>query len=82
MTEYQPLSCLAKTLSITLGPINTILTKYLMMKKLKVRWVARMFTEKKVDVSREHESLYPEDRLTFMQRIVMQDETWIHHLHS
>ena len=70
---------LVKTLGISFGSIQTILSEVLYMKKLSARWVPRMLTEDqkktRVNMSRKLLSLYQQDTEGFLARIITQDET-------
>ena len=56
------------------------------MFKVSARWVPRMLTEdqkrNRLDISRYLLSRYEDDPKEFMDRVVTQDETWVHHFDS
>ena len=53
------------------------------MPKVSARWVPRMLTDDqertRVDISRYLLSRYEDDPGDFIERVVTQDETWVHH---
>ena len=63
--------------------VQTILTDILSMPKVSARWVPRMLTEDqtrfRLDISRYLLSRYEDDPGDFIDRVVTQDETWVHH---
>ncbi len=74
---------IAETLGFSIGSVHTILKKKLHMKKLSARWVLRMLTpymkQKRLYNSRVLLQRLQEDRVKYFDRIVTQDETWVHH---
>ena len=53
------------------------------MSKVSTRWVLRMLTDDqkrtRLDISSYLLSRYEDDPCDFIERVVTQDETWIHH---
>ena len=53
------------------------------MSKVSARWVPRMLTDdqkrSRLDISRRLLSRYEDDTGDFIDRVVTQDETWVHH---
>ena len=62
--------------------VQTILTDILGMSKVSARWVPRMLTDDQkrspLDISRYLLSRYEDDPGDFIDRVVTQDETWVH----
>ena len=59
--------------------VQSILTGILGMSKVFARWVQRMLTETRFDISRYLLSCYEDDHGDFIKRVVTQDKTWVHH---
>lgn len=74
---------IAETLGISCGSVETILHEKLGMSKVCARWVPRMLTSvqraDRVAISKELLALYEMNPAEFCARIVIGDETWIHH---
>ena len=74
---------IASEVGISFGAVQSILTDILGMSKVSARWVPRMLTEdqkrSRLDISRYLLSRYEDDPEEFMDRVVTQDETWVHH---
>jgi len=73
---------IAETTSINCSTVQWIVSEDLGMRKVSARWVSRMLTEEQkkvhVDVCADLSRLQAEPQ-TFLDRIVTQDETWVHH---
>ena len=71
---------------IRFGAVQTILTDILGMSKVSARWVPRMLTDdqkrSRLDISRYLLSRYEDDPGDFIDRVVTQDGTWVHHFDS
>jgi len=74
---------IAETTGINSSTVHRIISEDLRMKKVSARWVPRMLTEEqkkmRVDVCTDLFSRLQAEPQTFLDRIVTQDETWIHH---
>ena len=74
---------IASKVDISFGAVQTILTDILGMSKLSARWIPRMLTDdqkrSRLDISRYLQSRYEENPGDFIDRVVTQDETWVHH---
>ena len=74
---------IASEVGISFGAVQTILTDILVMSKVSARWVPRMLTDdqkrSRVDISRNLLSRYEDDPGDFIDQVVTQDETWVHH---
>ena len=74
---------IATKAGISFGAVQSILTDILGMFKVSARWVPRMLTEdqkrNRLDISRYLLSRYEDDPEEFMDRVVTQYETWVHH---
>ena len=70
-------------MGISFGVVQTILTDILGVSKLSARWVPRMLTDdqnrSRLDISRFLLSRYEDDPDDFINQVVTQDETWVHH---
>ena len=77
------LRSIASEVGISLGAVQKILTDFLGMFKVSARWVLRMLTDdlkrSRLDISRYLLSRYEDDPGDFIDRVVTQDETWVHH---
>ena len=71
------LRSIAIKVSISFGAVQTILTDILGMSKVSARWVPRMLTDDQI--SRYLLSRYEDDPSDFINRVVNQDGTWVHH---
>uniref|UniRef100_UPI00358E57AE histone-lysine N-methyltransferase SETMAR-like n=1 Tax=Myxine glutinosa TaxID=7769 RepID=UPI00358E57AE len=73
----------AETLGVSFGSVQSILTDKLGMAKVSARWVPRMpivdQERARLDISRELLDRFHADPDDFLQRIVRQDKTWVHH---
>jgi len=71
----------AKTIGVSYGSAETILTDALRMNKVSARWVPRMLTsehkQNRVHISEELLERYRHDPAKFISQLVTQDETWI-----
>ena len=74
---------IASEVYISFGAVQSILTDILGMSKVSARWVLRMLTDDQkktqLDISRCLLSCYEDDPCDFIERVVTQDETWVHH---
>ena len=63
--------------------VQSILSDILGMSKVLARWVPQMFTNDqkstRLDISRYLLSRYGDDLCDFIERVVTQNETWVHH---
>lgn len=77
---------IADFLGISLVSVNNILHDVLCIKKIAARWVPRLLTEENRSVRfamRKHMlALHKPDPEKFLQRLVMGDESWVHHYES
>ena len=73
------LRSIASEVGISFGAVQSILG---CMSKVKARWVPRMLTDDQIrtrlDSSRYLLSLYEDDPVDFIERVVTHDETWVH----
>lgn len=73
----------SESLGIAIGTVHNIITEDLGMNKVSARWVPRMLTEhqkrNRKMVCRDLLKRFNDDQGTFIDRIVTQDETWVHH---
>lgn len=76
------LRSIAEEVGISYGSVQAILTDVYGMSKVSARWVPRQLTDDqkraRLDISRYLLSRY-DDEPDFIDRIVTQDETWVHH---
>ena len=74
---------IAETTSINCSTVDRIVSEDLGMRKVSARWVPRMLTEEqkkvRVDVCTDLLSRLQAEPQTFLDRIVTQDETLVHH---
>ena len=74
---------IASEVDMSFGAVQTILTDILGMSKVSERWVPKMLTDdqkrSRLDISRYLLSRYEDDPGDFIDRVVTQDETWVHH---
>ena len=72
-----------KMTKISKGSVYTIINKELSLSKLSARWVPRMLTNElkgsRMDISERNLEEMRKDKSKFFDRIVTQDETWVHH---
>ena len=77
------LPSIASEVGISFGAVQSILTEILGMSKVSARWVPRMLNNDqkrtRLSISRYLLSHYVDDPGDFIQRVVTQDETWVHH---
>ena len=77
------LQSIASEVGISFGAVQSILIDILGMSKVSARWVPRMLIDKQkkasIDISRYLLSRYKDDPGDFIERVVSQDETWVHH---
>ena len=77
------LRSIASEVGLSFGAVQTILTDILGMPKVSARWVPRIMTDEqkrpRLDISRYLLSRYEDDPGDFIDRVVTQDETWVHH---
>ena len=70
-------------MGISFGAVQSILTEILGMPKVLARWVQGMLTDDQkraqLYISRYLLSRYEDDLGNFIQQVVTQDETWVHH---
>ena len=73
---------IASEMSTGFSAVQSILTDILGMSEVSSRWVPRMLTEnqKRSRLYISRYSRYGDDREEFMDRVVTQDETWVHQL--
>ena len=54
------------------------------MSNVSARWVQRMLTNDQemtqLDISKDLQSCYEDDPSDFIEQVVIQDETWVHHI--
>ena len=74
---------LASEVGICFGAVQNNLTDIKDMSKVSARWVPRILTDgqkrSRLDISRYLLSRYEDDPGDFIDRVVTQDETWVHH---
>ena len=74
---------IASKVGISIGVVRLILTDILGMSKISARWVPRMLKEdqnrSRLDISRYLLSCYEDHSEEFMDQVVAQDETCVHH---
>ena len=74
---------IASEVGISFGAVQSILTDILGMPKVSARWVPKLLTEhqkgSRLDISRYFLSRYENDPEEFIDQVVTQDETWVHH---
>ena len=74
---------ISHAVGISFGSVQFILSNILRMSKLSARWVPRMLTidqkRSRLNISEELLARFNKSPDHFMQRIVTQDETWVHH---
>ena len=74
---------IASESGISFWAVQSILTDILGMSKVSAKWVPRMLTEdqkrSRIDISRYLLSLYEDDPEEFMDLVMTQDETSVHH---
>ena len=74
---------IASELGLSFGAVHSILTDILGMSEVSARWVPRMLTEdqerSKLNISKSLFFRYEDDPEDFMDRVVTQDNTWVHH---
>ena len=74
---------IGRTLGLSYGTVQRIIHDDLKLKKLSARWVPRMLTKaqkkRRVEVSQQLLDRYNEDPDDFINRLLTQDETWVHH---
>ena len=77
------LRSIASEVGISFGAVQTILTDILGMSNVSATWVPRMLTDDQkrslLDISRYLLSRYDDDPGVFIDRVVTQDETCVHH---
>ena len=77
------LRSIASEMGISFGTVQLIITNILGMSKVLVRWVPKMLTndQKRTQlyISRYLLSHYEDDPGNFIERVVTQDEEWVHH---
>ena len=77
------LRSIARVVGISFWTVQSILTDILGMSKVSARWVPRMLTDDQkmtlLDIFRYFLSCYEDDPGNFIERVVTQDETWVHH---
>ena len=74
------LRSIASELGISFGTVQSILTNILCMSKVSARWVPRMVTYDQKRTRYMHLlSRYEDDPGDFIEQVVTQDETWVHH---
>ena len=73
----------ASEVGIRFVAVQKILTDILGMSKVSARWVPGMLTDdqkrSRLDISRYLLSRYEDDPGDFIDRVVTQDETWVHY---
>jgi [histone H3]-lysine36 N-dimethyltransferase SETMAR len=74
---------IAKTVGISFGSTQTILTEHLKLRKVSARWVPRMLTtdqqHDRLKTCRQLLERFSANREDFIFRYVTVDETWVHH---
>ncbi len=74
---------IAEQSQLSYGTVREVLHAKLGMSKVCARWVPRMLTnadkQKRVQTSRDLLAIYDQDPERFEERIMTEDETWIHH---
>ena len=74
---------IASEVGISYWAVQSILTDIFGMSKVLARWVPRMLTDDqkrtRLDISRYLLSCNEDDPGDFVERVVTQDETWVHH---
>ena len=80
------LRSIASEVGISFGALQTIITDILGMSKVLARWIARLLTDdqkrSRLDISRYLLSRYEDDPSDSIDRVVTQEETWVHHFKS
>ena len=83
MCDRRSLCDISRQIGIGFGAVQSILTDVLGMSKVSARWVPRMLTKdrkkSRLDISKYLLSLYEDDPGECMRRVMIQDETWVHH---
>ena len=74
---------IASEVGLSFGAVQPILTNILGMSMVSARRVPRMLTDDQkrtwLDIPRYLLSRYEDDPCDFIERVVTQDETWVHH---
>jgi histone-lysine N-methyltransferase SETMAR len=74
---------IADIVKISMSTVRHILVEVLSMKKLSARWVPRMLSNEnkknRLDISTLLLARYEEDSTNFLDRLVTQDEVWVHY---
>ena len=77
------LRSIASEVGISFGAVQSILTNILGMSMVSIRWVPRVLTDDQkrtlLCISRYLLSRYEDDPTDFIEQVVTQDETWVHH---
>ena len=77
------LRSIASEVGLSWGAVQSILTNISGMSKVSARWVPRMLTDDQkrtsLDISWYLLSRYEDDHGDFIEWVVLQDETWVHH---
>ena len=74
---------LASKVGISSGTVQSILNNILGMSNVSARWMPRVLTDDQkrtlLDISRYLLSCYEDDPGDFIEQVVSQDKTWVHH---
>ena len=77
------LRCIASEEGTSFGAVQSVLTDILGMSKVSARWVPLMLTDDQkripINISRYLLIHYEDDPGNFIEQVVTQDETWVHH---
>lgn len=74
---------LAEDVKISVGSVEKIIHDHLYMRKLSARWIPRLLTpfqkQERVKCSQDLLAMCQENQEDFFDRLITQDETWVHH---
>ena len=74
---------LAQDVKISVGSVEKIIHDHLHIRKLSARWIPRLLTpfqkQERVTCSKALLATCQEDQEDFFNRLITQDETWVHH---
>ena len=80
------LRSIGSVVGISFGAVLSILTDILGMSKVSARWEPLILIDDqkriRLDISKYLLSHYDDDPGDFIERVVTQDETWVHHFDS
>jgi histone-lysine N-methyltransferase SETMAR len=74
---------LAQDVKISVGSVEKVIHDHLHMRKVSARWVPRLLTpfqkQERVTCSQALLTMCQENQEDFFDRLITQDETWVHH---